>query len=382
MALFSGRKQARAENALRQAELVAAGPAPWRAGREARRAVEHCAAVFGPGAEATARARALVARALRSAGDFDGAEAELRSALAAVEPDGASDGTLRGELAVVLELGGRAAEAEQEARRVLAAGHGTWETRQWLAISVGSSGRHREAAELFAEAAGHARGLPDGETYSCKLRSDRLAQLVLLGRFAEVDEEAVELRARAARLSGPTGLLVPVAVDNNRALGLVLRGRPGEAERLLLGGLRAVGGRGRVAVVLQINLSRTLLALGRVAEAADAVAAARMLTGGVQALPAHDRTALAHAEAAVLLARDELAAAERQARTTLPHLAPAHHRALELRTLLGTAELRRGAGSDTLTAVLADWRTHFGPDHHGAAAARAALADAGGRPRA
>ncbi|GLW74779.1 hypothetical protein Kpho02_70760 [Kitasatospora phosalacinea] len=377
MGLFSGRRRARAENALRQAELVAAGPAPWRAGREARRAVEHCTAVFGPGAEATARARTLVAGALRAAGKLDGAEAELRSALAVVAPDSASDGTLRGELAVVLELGGRAAEAEQEARRVLAAGHGTWETRQWLAIAVGSSGRHREAAELFAEAAGHALDLPGGGTHSCKLRSDRLAQLVFLGRFAEVDEQAVELRARAARLSGPAGLLVPVAVDNNRALGLVLRGRPEEAEPLLRKGLRTVAGRGRFAVVLQVNLSRALLARGRVAEAADAVAAARTLTGGVQVLPVHDRTALAHAEAAVLLARNELAGAERRARTALPHLAPAHHRALELRTLLGTAELRRGSGSDTLTAVLADWQTHFGPDHHGAAVARTALTAGG-----
>src|SRR5690242_8768280 len=123
MGLFGGRKRARAENALRQVELLAAGPAPWRAEREARRAVEHCTAAFGPTGEATARARALVAGTLRAEGKRDGAEAEPRSALAVVEPDGVPAGTLRSELAVVLEFLGRAAEAEQEARRALAAGH-------------------------------------------------------------------------------------------------------------------------------------------------------------------------------------------------------------------------------------------------------------------
>ncbi|MFI1521272.1 tetratricopeptide repeat protein [Kitasatospora cineracea] len=60
--------------------------------------------------------------------------------------------------------------------------------------------------------------------------------------------------------------------------------------------------------------------------------------------------------------------AERELRTALA--APA------LRTALGAAETRQGRGEDTLTAALADWAEHFGPDHHGTAAARAALAAA------
>ncbi|MFD5564322.1 hypothetical protein [Kitasatospora griseola] len=95
----------------------------------------------------------------------------------------------------------------------------------------------------------------------------------------------------------------------------------------------------------------------------------------MSALTEQDLSALGLAAANVLLALEQPAEAEQEARQAMARCADAPaHRVLELRTVLGIAKLRRGRGDSTLAGAVADWQAHFGEEHHGAVAAREALA--------
>ncbi|MFF2624665.1 hypothetical protein ACFVUN_02700 [Kitasatospora griseola] len=95
----------------------------------------------------------------------------------------------------------------------------------------------------------------------------------------------------------------------------------------------------------------------------------------MSALTEQDLSALGLAAANVLLALEQPVEAAQRAREALTRCADApSHRVLELRTALGIAKLRQGRGDSTLAGAVADWRAHFGEEHHGTVAAREALA--------
>ncbi|MFC8723100.1 hypothetical protein [Kitasatospora sp. NPDC057198] len=381
MGLFAQRKLNRAAGLLtegQQARDRRDFPAAERLGREAAGLYAEAA---GPGAHLTAAAEALVGVAVLEQGRVEEAERGLRAALAV--PDRAADGQalLRAELAELLRKQGRYQEAVQEIRTALALpgrGEPRIVLRQSCALLLGELGQHREAADQFAAlSADFGRGDLTQRTFATAMESNLLTQLIYLGEHAEVDRRVAVIRKRAATASEPQATLIRVSAANSQAMSLSLRGRPAEAEELLRQGLAAGPLQERFVQILHVNLVRALLGQGRVEEAGRALDAALAAAGKLPAPSDYDRSSLGLATANLRLAEGDPAGAEEAAREGLALCQPGRkptHRALELRTALGTAEARQGRGTDTLTAALADWEEHFGPEHHGTAAARAALA--------
>ncbi|WP_030460528.1 tetratricopeptide repeat protein [Kitasatospora sp. NRRL B-11411] len=381
MGLFSHRKTGRAAGILHEAQQAREKGDFPAAERLGRRAAGLYAEAVGSGAHQTAAAEALVGAVVHAQGRGEEAERGLRAALAVAGLTADGEVLLRADLANVLRKEGRYQEAVQEIRTALAL-RGKSElrlsVRQSCALLLGELGQHREAAEQFAAlVADTGRGTPQMRTFAAAMESNLLTQLIYLGEHAEADRLVAGIRERAATGWEPEATLTRVSAANSRALSLCLRGRHAEAEELLRQGLAAGPSREQFVQILNVNLVRALLGQGRVEEAGQALDTALAAAGKLPAPSDHDRSSLGLATANLRLAQGDAAGAGAAAREGLALCPPSRkptHRALELRTALGTAETRQGRGTDTLTAALADWEEHFGPAHHGAAAARDALA--------
>ncbi|GLW68079.1 hypothetical protein Kpho02_03780 [Kitasatospora phosalacinea] len=377
MGLFTRRKTGRADQLLHRADRAAQEERHTEAEQLARQAAEAYAGAAGPGAFPTANALALVGAALRAQGRAEEAERELRAALGA--PGLQTDGEvlLRAELAKLLRAGGRYQQAVEEIERALAVDASLTPSllaRKANATVLADLGRHREAAEQYAALGTAARR--EGWEFALVVESNRLAQLTYLGEHEAVEHGAARLKAESVGASEPGATLTRTSANNNLAVSLSLRGRHADAEDLLRRALAAGVTGGSFELVLRVNLSRALLGQGRTEEARTELDAARAAAEAAPALPDADRSALHLAAARQHLAEGDPAAAEQAARAGLALCPPSDrptHRALELRTALGTAEARQGRGEQTLTAAIADWEAHFGAAHHGATAARAAL---------
>ncbi|ARF83171.1 tetratricopeptide repeat protein [Kitasatospora aureofaciens] len=179
--------------------------------------------------------------------------------------------------------------------------------------------------------------------------------------------------------------MLPLAATNGLAFSLSLHGHHEQAEQVLLPVLEEASqqGLGRFLMVLHLGAARALTGQGRAQEALAAVDQAQDTfdrTPGAGALT-QDLSALLLARSAALLASSRPADAEHEARRCLSQcerrLGPAHHRALEAATVLGTAlaDLHRNDEAVELLHATHDaWRTHFGHDHHGTIRARQLLA--------
>ncbi|WP_282203393.1 tetratricopeptide repeat protein [Kitasatospora fiedleri] len=378
MRLLAGRRLQQAADLLDEAHQAETGGGFAEAERLARQAAALYGRAAGPGAPETAGALVTVSRTLQAQGRPAEAERDLRAALAAGGPKPDAEALLRTALATLLRRAGRHPEAVEEIGRALAVDASparAVRARHVSAALLAELGRHREAAEQYAEAATTARREHDGFTLVAE--SNRLTELAYLGEHEAVERGAARLRAESVRASGPEAGLTRGSADNSLAMSLTLRGRHADAETLLRRVLAAPPDVRQFALILHVNLSRALLGQGRTEEARTALDTARAVADRLPAPSDTDRSALDLATARLHLAEDDPAAAERAARAGLA-LCPAGdrptHRALELRTVLGTAEARQGSGNGTLEAALADWEAYFGTGHHGAAAARAALA--------
>ncbi|MEV7116961.1 tetratricopeptide repeat protein [Kitasatospora griseola] len=378
MRLFTNRGLGRAKELLAEAQKACVAEQFARAEELARQAVELFARAGRRGAEGIAVGRAVVGAAIRGQGRGAEAEGELRAALTAPGITNVGRAAVRIELANVLRADRRHDEALEEIRRAVVEGRATlWQlgTRQAQALLLGETGRHREAAEILADLAAEARrATPPQPQFALATGSNRLTHLAYLGEHAEVDQEAPRLRAAAGTVPEPVATLVRVSAANSLAMSLSLRGRHIEAESLLRETLAGAPDADRFALVLFINLSRALLGQGRTEEAGEAVDAARVIAARLPGLAEHDRSALGLAAANLHLALGQPAEAEQEARQAMARCADAPaHRVLELRTALGIAKVRLGRGDGTLAGAVADWRAHFGEEHHGTVAAREAL---------
>ncbi|MFE1321541.1 tetratricopeptide repeat protein [Kitasatospora phosalacinea] len=377
MGLFARRKTDRAAELLRQALRAEQDERYAEAEQLARQAAETYARAAGPGAVPTADALATLGRALHEQGRAEQAERELRAALdtPALQPDG--EVLLRSGLAKLLRNEGRYREAVEEIGRALAVGASLAPSliaRKTNATVLADLGRHREAAEQYAALGGAARR--EGWEFALVVESNRLAQLAYLGEHEAVERGAARLKAEAAGAADPGATLTRTSADNSLAVSLSLRGRHADAEDLLRRALATGPAGGSFETILRVNLSRALLGQGRTEESRTELDTARAVAERLPALPDADRSALDLAAARQHLAEGDPAAAERAARAGLALCPPSDrptHRALELRTALGTAEARQGRGEQTLAAAIADWEAHFGTAHHGATAARTAL---------
>ncbi|MGW1913169.1 tetratricopeptide repeat protein [Streptomyces sp. NPDC002076] len=320
------------------------------------------------------------------------AEPELRGVLqAAAGGTGPLVASARTLLAQALRAQGRLQEAEDEARSAIDAQPvpGRFDGRDGhdvLALVLGDLGRHREAANLLAvTAAARARTAPSDYWLVLKGRSDRLQHLAYLGLHEEVVAEAGTLKSAARGTEGIHRILLPLAVTNGLAFSLSLHGYYEQAEHLLLPVLDDARRQrqGRFLMVLHLGAARALTGQGRAQEALAAVDQAQDIFDqgpGADAL-AHDLSAIHLARAAALLALDRPADAEHEVQHCLSQcerrLGPAHHRALEAATILGTALTvlnRNDEAAELLHTTHDAWRTHFGHDHHGTIRARQALA--------
>ncbi|MFF0387535.1 tetratricopeptide repeat protein [Kitasatospora sp. NPDC004615] len=379
MRLFTNRGLRRAHELLETAQKANQAEQFAQAEESARQAVELYARAGRRGAEGVAVGRAALGRAARGQGRGAEAERELRAALTAPGITSAGRAAVRIELAHVLRADRRHAEALEEIRRAVVEARATmWllGARQAHALLLGESGRHREAAEVLNSLAAECRRAnPPLSQLALATGSNRLTHLAYLGEHAEVDQEVPRLRAAAGTVPEPAATLVWVSAANTLAMSRSLRGRHTEAEELLRETLAERGVPDSFALTLHINLSRALLGQGRPEEAGEAVEAARAIAAGMPALSENDRSALGLAAANVHLALGRPAEAEQEARQAMARCADAPaHRVLELRTALGIAKQRQGRGDSTLAGALADWRAHFGAEHHGTVAARQALA--------
>ncbi|WAL75231.1 hypothetical protein OU787_29115 [Kitasatospora sp. YST-16] len=380
MRLFTGRKLQQAAELLEQAHRAERGGGSAEAERLARQAAELYGRAAGPGAAQTAGALVTVSRALRDQDRTAEAERELRAALAADGPEPDAEALLRTALTSLLRSEGRYPEAVEEIGRALAVDASfapAVQARRANAALLADLGRHREAAEQYAGLA--AAGRRERSSFALLAESNRLAQLTYLGEHEAVEHGAARLKDESTRAPEPDATWTRVSANNSLALSLALRGRHADAEELLHRAQAANPADDAFALILHVNLVRALLGRGRTGAARTELDTALSLADRLPALPDADRSALGLAAATLHLAEGDPAAAERAARDALALCPPGDrpsHRTLELRTALGTAETRQGRGGATLTAALADWTEHFGPDHHGTAAARAALAAA------
>ncbi|TQF06959.1 tetratricopeptide repeat protein [Kitasatospora acidiphila] len=257
--------------------------------------------------------------------------------------------------------------------------------RDVLALVLGDLGRHREAADLLAAtAAARARTTSSDHPLVLKGRSDRLQHLAYLGLHEEVVAESSAVKTAARGTEGIHRILLPLAVSNGQAFSLSLHGHYEQAENLLRPVLDEARRQrlGRFLMVLHLGAARALTGQGRAQEALTAVENAQDIfdqapgTGGLL----HDLSAIHLARAAAQFALGRPADAEHEARHCLSqcerHLGPAHHRALEAATTLGSALAvlhRNDEAAELLHATHDAWRTHFGHDHHGTIRARQAL---------
>ncbi|MFD9125836.1 tetratricopeptide repeat protein [Kitasatospora sp. NPDC059571] len=361
----------------------------------AQRAEAAAARRWGADMPITLQCRAAVAVAQVRLGRRAEAEEVLRRSIraAAGGVSGAAMAQARTVLAEVVRLGGGHAEAVETARSALATEpeatvFGPFSARRTLGLALGDLGRHDEAAACLAAHAARVPGSGEGAAEHLWARTNRLTHLAYLGRHQEVAEEAAAIGAHTDGVSGSVLAnreLTVLSVRNSLAFSLTAQGRFQEAEAVLRPAVDEALGLGYepFARTLQLGIARCLVGQGRAGEAWEALAA---LDGMAERTPvsAKEAGAVALGRASALLALDRLADAEQEARRAVElsegHLGPSHHRRLEAATVLGTALSRRGraaAAVELLTAGHDAWLAHFGEDHHGTRAARAALAGAG-----
>ncbi|MEU8437326.1 tetratricopeptide repeat protein [Streptomyces sp. NPDC029216] len=248
--------------------------------------------------------------------------------------------------AIALYQAGRYAEAEAEARSVVAArSRSRDDTYAPLAMGIaalaaGAQGRHADAVTTYDELLpvfGRVFGAEHPQTL--KLRSDRAQALSALARYAECEAECAAVAQVAARGTGPDMALITTAARNGQIFALTALGRHSEAEALACEALAAHRETDRFTLVLRLGLARSLNGQDRHEEA------------------------LAEAERADELRRS-LTQEQRRSETGAVELAMAT-------ALLG---LGRGTEARTLAAAAQDaCRTTFGPDHRRTAEAQALL---------
>ncbi|MEV4614693.1 tetratricopeptide repeat protein [Kitasatospora sp. NPDC049258] len=369
--------------------------------RRLRAAADTRRELLGPDAADTLDSRIARCQALILLRHLDRAETEILDVSARVREQAerapeqwaaraARTGYVR---ALLLHHCGRLAQAEEQARAVLAgcADRPALITERLQAGDLlcrvtGDRGRHAEAVALLA---GHAelvaRTAPAAAAVlALKARSDRCQQLAYLGRYEEAEGEARAIAGSAAAVPGPHGRYLALAAANALAFSLASHGRWAEAEQVGRAALdRAdTAAPHRVdlfAATLRLGLARSLSGQGRYAEALDAAAEAERDLHS----PDHLAAAATTAGTALLGLGRHQEAVERARRAQefcRTSLGPGHHRALEADTLLGLA--LTGAGrSEEATRVLeravTDWRAGFGDAHPRTAAAVAALARVG-----
>ncbi|GGQ70265.1 tetratricopeptide repeat protein [Kitasatospora griseola] len=383
MPLFTNRKLSRAGELLTAAQQEHEAGRFTSAERLARESVELYTGAGRPGVEGVVAGRAALGRALREQGRAAEAESELRAALDTPGVAGVAEAVLRLELVDALWADRRCDEAMDEIGRAVAvagAVAGATDLRlsagQAQALMLGEVGRHREAVEVLVDLAEVARRMaPPRPEFALVADSDRVAQLAWLGEHAEAEALALRVRAATATVAEPVATPIRLWAGHNLAVSLLLRGRHAEAEGLLREAMAETGGADRFGFLLCLHLSRALIGQGDPAAAQQAVETAESIGTEMSGLTEQDLSILGLAAANVLLALEQPVEAEQQAREALTRCADApSHRVLELRTALGIAKLRQGRGDSALAGAVADWRAHFGEEHHGTVAAREALA--------
>ncbi|MEV7116962.1 tetratricopeptide repeat protein [Kitasatospora griseola] len=378
MPLFTNRKLSRAGELLTAAQQEHEAGRFASAERLARESVELYTGAGRPGVEGVVAGRAALGRVLREQGRAAEAESELRAALDTRGVAGVAEAVLRLELVDALWADRRCDEAMDEIGRAVAVAGATdlrLSAGQAQALMLGEVGRHREAVEVLVDLAEAARRMaPPRPEFALVADSDRVAQLAWLGEHAEAEALALRVRAATATVAEPVATPIRLWAGHNLAVSLLLRGRHAEAEGLLREAMAETGGADRFGFLLCLHLSRALIGQGDPAAAQQAVETAESIGTEMSGLTEQDLSILGLAAANLHLALEQPAEAEQQAREALTRCADApSHRVLELRTALGIAKVRLGRGDGTLAGAVADWRAHFGEEHHGTVAAREAL---------
>lgn len=280
---------------------------------------------------------------------------------------------------------GRPQEAEEQALAVLTSRPSADEIGLQACDAklraLSALGRHDEAAqEALAVLTASARIYGEGHLRTLKVGSDRVQNLIFLGKF---DRAEYECRAIITARAGQ-GMLW-LAVNNALVLALIGLDKYEEAEATaraaLLQERRLAQPVGDMRLTLSLGLARSLTAQGRDNDALkvvhDAKAKSLRTRGGRSSLPG----AVGVVTARALLGLGRLEEAEVEVREAVAvsdsTLSPTHHRTLEAATLLGTvlaAQGRRVEAEQQLTDCVAAWTTHFGPAHPRTVAATAELA--------
>ncbi|CAL9356213.1 hypothetical protein SUDANB70_00573 [Streptomyces sp. enrichment culture] len=237
---------------------------------------------------------------------------------------------------------GRYAEAEAGARAVARARDDEYAAvaLNLAALAAGAQGRHAEALATYDEAlAAFRRFFGADHWLTLKLRSDRAQQMTSLGRHAECEAECAAVVEAAGRGTEPEMTRLAAAARNGLVFALNAQGRHQEAEAVAVEALAAHRERDRQALVLRLNLARSLNGQAR---HDDALREARTADTLYRALPGHlclpDTGAVDLVVADALLGLGRAADARQRAAAAhdacLASFGPDHRRTREARALL------------------------------------------------
>jgi tetratricopeptide (TPR) repeat protein len=281
---------------------------------------------------------------------------------------------------------GRAADAEAEARSVMAAyaragpaGEPYLSAWQYLAVALANLGRHGEAAEELTacfDAVLAKRGNTNAVVVG--LRVSRAGQLAYLARYdqAEADCRAA-LNDSQHVWPHAVGDRLRFAAVNCQVVLLNMRGLYAEAEALALPAIREAESsamRSDILISLRMGLAASLTGQERYAEG-------ERIMAGPRPLDPDRLVGVLLRLAAAQLGLGKLPEAEATAQEAVSEgarvLSPVHYLTLAAGTVLGSALARQGSLDEAkrqLRTNAAAWAEHFGAEHPRTVAARAELA--------